>query len=239
LAEQRGILQSWNDEKGFGFIQPDQGGARLFVHISAMRGDARPSQGQAVFFVPGQDAQGRRRAEHMRAEGLSLDLPSIRQKPPTADRRPPRSAAASGPARDRRRTYALRAKDLPLKLLAFGALCALPIAGSVQLLNAQGAPWALAAYVLMSIVTVGMYWADKRSALEDRRRVPENRLHLVELLGGWPGALIAQQVFRHKTRKASFQIVFWAIVLVHQALWADWLLADGRYLAHGIASLLH
>jgi uncharacterized membrane protein YsdA (DUF1294 family)/cold shock CspA family protein len=239
LAEQRGILQSWNDEKGFGFIQPDQGGARLFVHISAMRGDARPSQGQAVFFVPGQDAQGRRRAEHMRAEGLSLDLPSIRQKPRTANGNSPRGTATGNLARERHSARPPGARNLPIKLLAFGALCALPIAGSAQLLNAQGPPWALAAYVLMSIVTVGMYWADKRSALEDRRRVPENRLHLVELLGGWPGALIAQQVFRHKTRKASFQIVFWAIVLVHQALWADWLLADGRYLAHGIASLLH
>jgi uncharacterized membrane protein YsdA (DUF1294 family) len=53
----------------------------------------------------------------------------------------------------------------------------------------------------------GLYWMDKRSALADRRRVPENRLHLAGLLGGWPGALLAQQMFRHKTRKASFQIV--------------------------------
>jgi uncharacterized membrane protein YsdA (DUF1294 family)/cold shock CspA family protein len=239
LAEQRGILQSWNDEKGFGFIQPDQGGARLFVHISAMRGDARPSQGQRVFFVPGQDAQGRLRAEHMRGEGLSLDLPSIRQKPPTANGSPPRSASAGNPARERHSAHPPRARNLPIKLLAFGALCFLPIAGSAQLLSAQGVPWPLAAYVLMSIVTFGLYWADKRSALEDRRRVPENRLHLAELLGGWPGGLVAQQVFRHKTRKASFQVVFWVIVFAHQALWADWLLADGRYLAHGIASLLH
>lgn len=238
MAEQRGILQSWNDEKGFGFIQPDQGGARLFVHISAMRGDARPIQGQRVFFVPGQDAQGRPRAEHMRGEGLSLDQPSIRQKPPMTNGSPPRGTATGNPARDRHNARPLRARHLPLKLPAFAALCVLPIAGSAQLLSAQGVPWALAAYVLVSIVTFGMYWADKRSALGDRRRIPEGRLHLAELLGGWPGALVAQQVFRHKTRKTSFQIVFWAIVLVHQALWADWLLADGRYLAHWIASML-
>lgn len=51
---------------------------------------------------------------------------------------------------------------------------------------------------------------------------------MFELLGGWPGALIAQQKFRHKTRKVSFQVVFWAIVLVHQAFWALVALAPGR-----------
>ncbi|MGV8663884.1 DUF1294 domain-containing protein, partial [Pseudomonas aeruginosa] len=43
-------------------------------------------------------------------------------------------------------------------------------------------------------------------------------------LGGWPGALVAQQVFRHKTRKLSFQLVFWGIVLLHQSFWLDSLL---------------
>ncbi|WP_147463771.1 DUF1294 domain-containing protein, partial [Pseudomonas amygdali] len=49
-------------------------------------------------------------------------------------------------------------------------------------------------------------------------------------LGGWPGALLAQQVFRHKTRKVSFQIVFWLIVLAHQVLWLDWLFLGKRLL---------
>ncbi|KPZ15695.1 putative family protein [Pseudomonas syringae pv. viburni] len=62
------------------------------------------------------------------------------------------------------------------------------------------------------------------------QRTPENVLHTVELLGGWPGALLAQQVFRHKTRKVSFQVVFWLIVLVHQALWIDWLFLGKRLL---------
>ena len=55
-------------------------------------------------------------------------------------------------------------------------------------------------------------------------------MHITELLGGWPGALIAQQVFRHKTRKASFQTVFWLIVLVHQVFWFDHLVLDGELL---------
>ncbi|MCY1539162.1 hypothetical protein D9M68_747340 [compost metagenome] len=73
------------------------------------------------------------------------------------------------------------------------------------------------------------YWQDKANALHGRWRTPENALHLVELLGGWPGALLAQQSFRHKTRKVSYQLVFWAIVATHQAFWGDWLLLDGAY----------
>jgi len=237
--EQRGILESWNDGKGFGFIQPDHGGKRLFVHISAMRGDARPSQGQRVFFVPGQDAEGRPRAEYMRVQTLTLDKPSIRQKIPKVNGSSPRrSFADRSLARDRHNTRRPRAGNLPAQLALLTALCALPIAGSAQLLSVHQVPWALAAYAVMSMVAFGMYWADKRSALQDRRRIPENRLHLAELLGGWPGALVAQQVLHHKTRKASFRAVFWIIVLVHQVLWADWVLADGQYFTRWVHSML-
>lgn len=52
-------------------------------------------------------------------------------------------------------------------------------------------------------------------------RIPEKGLHAIELLGGWPGALLAQQVFRHKTRKLSYQLWFWLIVAAHQAVWID------------------
>jgi len=52
-------------------------------------------------------------------------------------------------------------------------------------------------------------------------------------LGGWPGALLAQQLFRHKTRKLSYQLLFWAIVLLHQVFWAAWLFFGGRFLPLG------
>lgn len=84
--------------------------------------------------------------------------------------------------------------------------------------------WPLLAYPLASLLAFALYWQDKRSAARGDWRTPEVRLHLFELLGGWPGALVAQQAFRHKTRKLSFQLVFWGIVLLHQLFWLDSLL---------------
>jgi uncharacterized membrane protein YsdA (DUF1294 family) len=61
------------------------------------------------------------------------------------------------------------------------------------------------------------YGLDKRRASSGGRRVPERTLHLLALLGGWPGALLGQRRFRHKTQKVSFRIVFWVVVVLHVA----------------------
>ena len=120
------------------------------------------------------------------------------------------------------------------KLLVWVCLMLLPIAGCSILLR-SGAPWLLGIYTLASLVSIYQYWSDKRSAEAGESRTPEKSLHWVELAGGWPGALIAQQWLRHKTRKVSYQVVFWLIVLIHQLLWADWLLLGGRYLTQHLA----
>jgi uncharacterized membrane protein YsdA (DUF1294 family) len=75
-------------------------------------------------------------------------------------------------------------------------------------------------YGAMSVVAFQAYLVDKRAAVRDRRRIPETTLHLLELLGGWPGALLAQRLIRHKNAKLSYQVVFWVIVMVHVAGWA-------------------
>jgi uncharacterized membrane protein YsdA (DUF1294 family) len=67
----------------------------------------------------------------------------------------------------------------------------------------------------MSGICYGAYWFDKRCAVIGARRVPEKTLHAMALLGGWPGAMLAQQKFRHKTHKPSFRITFWATVVAH------------------------
>lgn len=71
----------------------------------------------------------------------------------------------------------------------------------------------LAAYGGVSLVLFVMYWIDKRAAQRGAQRTAEKTLHLFELCCGWPGALLAQQAFRHKTRKGGYQFVFWLAVL--------------------------
>lgn len=78
-----------------------------------------------------------------------------------------------------------------------------------------------------SVLALILYRTDKRRAEIGDRRIPESTLHLVEFLGGWPGAFLAQRLFRHKSVKLSYQIVFWLIVAVHQLAALDYL-NDGR-----------
>jgi len=73
----------------------------------------------------------------------------------------------------------------------------------------------IAVIAIMSLVTFVTYGFDKRRAQNDGRRVPEKTLHLMALLGGWPGALMGQRAFRHKTQKLSFRVVFWLCVVLH------------------------
>ncbi len=77
--------------------------------------------------------------------------------------------------------------------------------------------WVHALYLVAGVVTFVVYAVDKRAAGTGRRRVSENTLHLLAVVGGWPAALIAQQMLRHKTAKRSFRAVFWVTAAVNVA----------------------
>jgi uncharacterized membrane protein YsdA (DUF1294 family) len=82
---------------------------------------------------------------------------------------------------------------------------------------------AVIVYGLMSVFTFGTYWRDKSAAQENARRTPEAELQFASLIGGWPGALLAQGLLRHKSKKASFQVAFWMTVVANVGLMAWWL----------------
>ena len=79
--------------------------------------------------------------------------------------------------------------------------------------------WIVAFYAVMSLITFAAYGIDKRRATRDKRRISERTLHLLELAGGWPGALAGQTLFRHKRRKPSYMVLFIGIILLHAAAW--------------------
>lgn len=70
-------------------------------------------------------------------------------------------------------------------------------------------------YLGASLVAFVVYAWDKSAARNSQWRTKESTLHMIALLGGWPGALFAQKLLRHKSKKQSFQVVFWATVLLN------------------------
>lgn len=69
--------------------------------------------------------------------------------------------------------------------------------------------------LILSFVTFIIYWKDKRASINGNWRTSEKTLHTLAFLGGWPGALLAQRIFRHKTSKFRFQFVFWLLVVLN------------------------
>jgi uncharacterized membrane protein YsdA (DUF1294 family) len=102
--------------------------------------------------------------------------------------------------------------------LFLAAVCGLAARGVLPIAVA-------AVYLAMSVAAVIAYGIDKSAAQRGEWRTSERTLHLLALIGGWPGALVARQVFRHKSRKLSFRSAFWATVTLNCAalLWWSWM----------------
>ncbi|MDC8770978.1 cold shock and DUF1294 domain-containing protein [Roseateles albus] len=175
---QQGQLTQWDDAKGYGFISPASGEAKLFVHIKdfGLRAE-RPLTGEALTYELGQDAQGKRRAVNVRVSKVAVSV------------RPAHKSLSS--------LYLIPA------FAAFYLTCHLlwPLPAGL---------WG--AYMAMSLATFIVYAGDKRAAFKMQARVPERTLHVLALACGWPGALLAQQLLRHKSAKPAFLRRFWLTV---------------------------
>ena len=184
-----GIIKSWNDDRGFGFIAPAHGGQQIFVHVRAFKpGSGRPQLNRRVIFEVKLSRQGKKHAknvEMVRATSVS------------------RKAGARPPAR--RGIASLFA--IPAFVLLYVTLSVIWHVPS----------WFATLYLAASLVCIVVYAIDKAAAVAGRRRVSENTLLALGLLGGWPGALIAQQALRHKSSKAAFRSAFRSTVVVNVA----------------------
>lgn len=178
----QGRIADWKDDRGFGFIQPEGDGERVFFHITGMvHGAARPAIGDLVSYKVTVTPDGKTRAVQVCPQGLAAIGRQV------ASKRVALSAAA---------------------LAFFPLLWVLADHGVVPFILF----WAFA---VISSITFVLYGRDKWAAKVGDWRTPERILHLCALFCGWPGALFAQQVFRHKSSKPSFQITFWFIVALN------------------------
>jgi uncharacterized membrane protein YsdA (DUF1294 family)/cold shock CspA family protein len=73
----------------------------------------------------------------------------------------------------------------------------------------------LGLYLMASSLAFVFYKRDKAMAITHQRKIPENTLHLWSLIGGWPGAALAEKLVRHKSRKRSFHIVYWITIALN------------------------
>ena len=184
-----GVIKSWNDERGFGFIEPTRGEQEIFVHIKAFsQGAGRPQTGQRVSFEVELGPQGKKRARKVVAIRPAVRRPE----------RPRNSAIQWGTA---------SLFVIPTFLVVYL---------SVSLLW-KPPLWFALVYLIASAITFLAYAFDKSSAKRGAWRTSEGTLHALSVVGGWPGALLAQQLLRHKSIKAEFRSVFWGTVATNVA----------------------
>ena len=180
----KGKITQWDDDKGFGFIQPLLKGERVFVHIKALQNRARrPVVGEVVTYAIGKDEQGRLQAQQLTFAGEKRKINKARTS----------------------------AKWHLWCVLVFAAVIGVAVA------TAKLPLYVVLVYAGLSVCTFVAYWLDKRKAKAGRWRTPESSLQFMALLGGWPGALLAQSYLRHKSQKRAFLTVFWFSVLVNLA----------------------
>jgi len=181
-VRRKGRIRSWNDRKGFGFIDPIDGGKQVFIHITEFKSrNRKPENGELVSYVLSTDKQGR----------------------PCAVRASRAGDRSSFIGKMDGKTRAV------IGAVLFLCMVGLLVAAS------QVPPAVLGLYLIASFIAFIMYSVDKSAAKRGTWRTPESTLHWVSLLGGWPGALIAQQTLRHKSKKRSFRTVFWITVFLN------------------------
>ena len=193
----QGRLVEWFDDKGYGFIQPnDASKDRVFLHIKDFaQSGPRPIVGCALEYVVQLDGHGRYQAKQV----TYLKASQTKKK----------SAQSKS-------NYAATQKQKlqPMQIAAVVyiiALAGLSFAGLLPSL-------VLLFVFIINAMTYWFYAQDKEAAQQGERRVPENTLHILSFLGGWPSAWLAQQRLRHKTQKQPFRNIYFCTIFLNLLL---------------------
>lgn len=186
----QGRLVEWFDDKGYGFIQPnDSTKDRVFLHIKDFsRPVPRPIVGCALDYAVILDERGRFRAQQVHY--LKASQTKAAQRP------------------NKKNVVQMPRQAEPMQILCIMYILALAGLSVAGLLSGM-------VLLFVSIINVLTYWfyaQDKEAAQMGNRRVPENTLHLLSFLGGWPAAWLAQQRLRHKTQKQPFRKIYFCTI---------------------------
>ncbi|MDP2714781.1 cold shock and DUF1294 domain-containing protein [Rheinheimera sp.] len=208
-----GSVVFWRDDKGFGFVLCQQTQQKLFFHIRDQTGTSgRPQNGDQLHFSQAKDKRGRDIAAPWRLSSTKTATQTAAQNTATAV-----NIRHSPKPTDNSIHYANQ--------LALLFRIAFLIAVLAALLFGQ-LPYVLPLlYLEASIFTYWLYKADKEAAIARHgNRLAEQSLQLFALIGGWPGAYLAQRQLAHKRSKLSFRREF-GFVILGNALLVSWLLS--------------
>jgi uncharacterized membrane protein YsdA (DUF1294 family)/cold shock CspA family protein len=216
-----GKVVRWEADRGFGFIRSLNTDVDVFFHIRDFKGTGVPQPGQPVAYEEIHVGGKGPRAVAVRALGAPATTSTT-------------TSATSGSARDAlpRRSVARPPAHAPrdpwlMPVLIAGLIWAAVLAWASS--SARLPSWVLPVWGVLNVWTFLAYWRDKWAAQKGQWRTREDTLHLWAVLGGWPVARLAQQLLRHKSRKASFQMGYWLTVLAHvgavsamMVIWPGW-----------------
>ena len=183
-----GKLVTWKTENGYGFIALSTDEKKVFAHINQFEK------------THGQPQLGQRYSFELGKDNDGRECAT--------------KIILANSIRNEQKAH--QTKSFPwigaLFLVSFSAL-------QIYLVLSNALPlWVLLSYVILSLLTYIFYCKDKMAAITKHWRTPENTLHLLALLGGWPGAVVAQYHLLHKTKKQAFLTIFWFAIIIHITL---------------------
>ena len=189
--QDQGRLVEWFDEKGYGFIQPnDPEKQRVFIHIKDFaRKGPRPILGCALSYRVILDERGRYRAQQV----TYLKAAQVFEH----QAQPKKSSSSQ------------RWSVMQIGIVIYIGFVV--IASFIKLLP----PYTLLFLSLMNVLSYWLYAQDKEAAQLGKRRIPEQTLHIVDALGGWCAAWLAQQKLRHKTQKQPFRKIYFCTIILN------------------------
>ncbi|TCM70985.1 uncharacterized membrane protein YsdA (DUF1294 family) [Acinetobacter calcoaceticus] len=192
----QGRLVEWFDDQGYGFIQPlDTTKSRVFLHVKDFaRQGPRPIIGCGLDYQVSVDGKGRYRA----TEVVYLKAAQTKTKPAPSQRQAQPQKSALQPMQILISVY----------IIALGILAVMGMLPNLLMLF----------LVLINVICYWCYAQDKEAAQLGRRRIPEQSLHILAFLGGWPAAWLAQQRLRHKTQKQPFRKIYHLTIVFHLIL---------------------